>query len=328
MKSDGRICKEAYMFVHFTGTQSTEDEEQIYFSVSADGRKWQALNGGRKVLASTVGEKGVRDPFIVRHPLNGKFYIIATDLSIYNREKSVDGESAWRQCQNILPDNPNPGSPNIVVWESENLVAWSELRLACVAPEDGGCYWAPKAIWDEKKQAFMVCGASRTSVDQYTWLRLYRSYTTDFIVFSKPELILDESKKGLHVFDASYIRADGRFYRIYKTDRIRMDSADLLDGPWRAVDTNLPEIASCHEGPTICKMNGEKGWLLMLDCLTTQGGYEPFVTEDISKGQFRSIKQQCNFPDEIKYRHGSLLAITKKEYNALVGFYGNQSFKY
>lgn len=317
MKDGSNPLTQAYLFVHFTGTQSTEKEEQIYFSISLDGKNWTVLNGGKNILTSTVGEKGVRDPFIVRHPLNGKFYIIATDLSIYNREKKVSGELAWKQCQNILPDNPNPGSPNIVIWESENLIEWSEPRLACVAPKDGGCYWAPKAIWDEEKQAFMVCGASRTSVDGYTWLRLYRSDTTDFITFSKPKLIIDESPNRQHVFDASYIEAEGKFYRIYKTDQIRMDLADRLDGPWKAVKTNLPQIASCHEGPTICKMNGEKTWLLMLDCLTTQGGYEPFITKKISEGQFVSIKNQCSFPKEIKYRHGSLLPITKQEYDRL-----------
>lgn len=75
----------AYLFVHFTGTESTPEHEQIYFSVSEDGRSWRILNGGKPVLISDVGEKGVRDPFIIQSEDGKHFYIIATDLSIYHR---------------------------------------------------------------------------------------------------------------------------------------------------------------------------------------------------------------------------------------------------
>lgn len=127
---------EAYMFVHFVGGERSADEEQVYFSVSKDGRKWDILNGGKKILTSTVGEKGVRDPYITRSPQNNKFYIIATDLSIYNRKQKVESKTAWIQCQNILPDNPNPGSNKMVVWESDNLTDWK--RCAACAGSTGG----------------------------------------------------------------------------------------------------------------------------------------------------------------------------------------------
>ena len=69
-----------YLFVHFTGEQP--GGEQVYFSVSRDGMHWEDLNQGEPVLVSGIGEKGVRDPFILRNPLNGKYVIIATDLRI------------------------------------------------------------------------------------------------------------------------------------------------------------------------------------------------------------------------------------------------------
>ena len=69
-----------YLFVHFIGEQPMG--EQIYFSLSRDGMHWNDLNGGKPVLVSEIGEKGVRDPFILRNPLNGKYVIIATDLRI------------------------------------------------------------------------------------------------------------------------------------------------------------------------------------------------------------------------------------------------------
>ena len=69
-----------YLFVHFTGEQP--GGEQIYFAVSEDGLHWKDLNGGEPVLISDIGERGMRDPFILRNPLNGKYVIIATDLRI------------------------------------------------------------------------------------------------------------------------------------------------------------------------------------------------------------------------------------------------------
>ena len=53
-----------FLFVTFKGEQSPMTE-QIYFGLSKDGRKWDALNGGEPVLVSKLGEKGVRDPFCV-----------------------------------------------------------------------------------------------------------------------------------------------------------------------------------------------------------------------------------------------------------------------
>ena len=75
----------AYLFVHFTGTESSPLHEQVYFSVSTDGERWELLNGGKPVLVSDVGERGVRDPFIIRSPEERKFFIIGTDLSIFYR---------------------------------------------------------------------------------------------------------------------------------------------------------------------------------------------------------------------------------------------------
>ena len=73
----------AYLFVHFVGTESTPKQEQIYFSVSEDGKSWRILNNGNPVLISDVGEQGVRDPFIIRSADGTHFYIIATDLNTF-----------------------------------------------------------------------------------------------------------------------------------------------------------------------------------------------------------------------------------------------------
>ena len=49
---------------------------------SKDGLHWMDLNRGEPVLRSRIGMEGVRDPFPLRDPQNGKVYLIATDLRI------------------------------------------------------------------------------------------------------------------------------------------------------------------------------------------------------------------------------------------------------
>lgn len=71
-----------YLFATFRGEESLMTE-QIYFMISENGRDWKALNNKNPVLVSELGEKGVRDPYIIRSHDNEKFYLIATDLSIH-----------------------------------------------------------------------------------------------------------------------------------------------------------------------------------------------------------------------------------------------------
>jgi hypothetical protein len=55
-----------YLMAHFTGESATG--AQIYFATSTDALHWTDLNGSQPVLTSTVGERGVRDPALVRSP--------------------------------------------------------------------------------------------------------------------------------------------------------------------------------------------------------------------------------------------------------------------
>ena len=134
-----------YLFVHFTGEQ--KDGEQIYFSVSRDGLHWTDLNDGKPVLYSHIGECGVRDPFPVKNPLNGRYYLIATDLRIEKGE-------GWQAAQ-------ERGSRDIIIWESEDLVHWEKERAHTVGIREAGCVWAPEAVFDEEEQAFLVFFASK-----------------------------------------------------------------------------------------------------------------------------------------------------------------------
>ncbi|MGN0182274.1 MAG: LamG-like jellyroll fold domain-containing protein, partial [Candidatus Ornithomonoglobus sp.] len=303
----------AYLFAHFIGTENSEDCEQIYFSVSDDGTTWKTINGGAPMLRSTIGEKGVRDPYILRGE-DGKFFVIATDLSIYNRR---DDSNRWGTCQTA-------GSKSIVIWESNDLVNWSEARLVEVADKNAGCTWAPEAVYDTEKDAYMVFWASKVSDDGYSTQRIYRSYTKDFKVFTEPEIYIDGG--NVSNIDTTIVSDKGVYYRFTKNESkssITMMKAVSLDGPWADVSTytingTAGNTVTGYEGPAIYKLNGTDNWCLLLDYYSKSQGYKPFTTTDISKGVFTSA---ADFSFDATYRHGTVMPITTEEYNELIKAY-------
>ncbi len=299
---------EAYLFVHFMNTEGDASCEQIYFSVSENGQTWTTLNGKKPVLTSNVGENGVRDPYILRGE-DGKFFIIATDLSIFNR-KSLGG-SLWGGAA-------QQGSKSIVVWESEDLVNWSEANLVKINNDNAGCTWAPEACYDPERGEYMVFWASVISDDSYAKYRIYRSYTKDFKTFSAPELYIEEPNA---VIDTTIIGHKGVYYRFTKNEArssVTMQKCTSLNGNWKDVETyNLGEMTG-YEGPAIYKLNGEDKWCLLLDYFSKSQGYKPFVTSDITEGVFTAGSA---FSFDGTYRHGTVMPITKAEYDNLVEKY-------
>ena len=171
----------AYLFAYFKG-EGLAQGEQIYFAVSEDGMHWRDLNGGQPVLTSQLGEKGVRDPFIMRSADGRKFYIIATDLKIY-------GNNDWTAAQ-------TNGSRSIMVWESDDLIHWSDQRMCLVAPNGAGCTWAPEAVYDEKNQQYIVFWSSKIPSSQNVpnndnTHRVYYCTTKDFKMFSSPNVWIE-----------------------------------------------------------------------------------------------------------------------------------------
>lgn len=138
------IDTQAYLFVHFIGEERNPTDEQLYFALSRDGVHWRDLRpAGSPALTWLGGEKGVRDPHIVRDPRGG-FHIVATDLSIYYR-------GGWGPNDGATTN----GSTGLVIWDSPDLVHWSEPRLVDVASKipDAGMAWAPEANWDPGSRA-------------------------------------------------------------------------------------------------------------------------------------------------------------------------------
>ncbi|MGP4040958.1 glycoside hydrolase family 43 protein [Gracilibacillus sp. D59] len=299
---------DAYLFVHFIHEEeSNENLEQVYFSVSKDGLKWETLNEKQPLLKSKLGELGVRDPFLIRSPKENKFYIIGTDLSIHYRKD-------WEEVQ-------KSGSQHIAVWESDDLVNWSNQRLVKVGPETAGCVWAPEAIYDKEAEDFLVFWASRENFGAEKQ-KIYYSKTKDFKVFTEPNLYIEREN---HVIDTTIIEDEGLYYRFSKDETVKsitVEVSDKLLGEFTPLETNLSEIKGV-EGPACFKLKGEDRWCLLLDHYLVEKKYIPYYTSDLKTAQFTKSDQDMDIP--VNSKHGGVLPITMDEYHALIQAYGKTS---
>jgi len=294
-----------YLFVSFTG--ESEDGEQVYFSISKDGLHWEDLNEGKPVLTSSVGELGIRDPFILRSAEGDKYYIIATDLRIA-------AGKGWTVAQ-------QEGSRSIVIWESTDLIHWTEERIVEVGIPEAGCVWAPEAIYDSKSDNYFVFWASlvKEEGDISGKHRIYCARTKDFKTFTKAEKYIELNND---VIDTTIIQDNGCYYRISKdetTKNIRIDKGnDLLHGPFTLVSAPKLEQLLGVEGPAAFRFNGSNEWCLMVDQFAGDGGYLPLLSSDLASGDFRILDSSRYHMGENKKRHGSVIALTQEEYDSLV----------
>lgn len=290
-----------YLFAHFTGEQP--DGEQIYFSLSRDMLHWKDLNGGRPVLRSEIGEKGARDPFLIRVPRDGggqKFYLIATDLRI-------EAGKGWEAAQYA-------GSRDILVWESEDLVSWSGPSARTVGVEGAGCVWAPEAVYDEERGEILVFWASMVERKQ----RIYAAYTKDFVRFGTPFVFLEKEN---HVIDSTILRTEEGYFRYTKdetTKHIVADfSKDLKPEGFHEIKSQALEELAGVEGPEIVKFNDREEWCLMADRFAAGKGYLPLVSGDLQRGEFRILDDTEFDMGVTKKRHGGIIPVTEEEYRKL-----------
>jgi hypothetical protein len=308
-KPSAPVAPAGYLFVTFKNGGAVTSE-QIYFGLSTDGRNWQALNKGEPVLTSTIGDRGVRDPYLLRRHDGKGFVLIATDLSMHFTK---DWKKAVRE-----------GSRAIIIWESSDLVNWSQPRRVVVAPEDAGCTWAPEAVYDEEKGDYLVYWASTTKGDDFSKHRIWAARTKDFKTFGAPFIYIE---KPTAVIDTDIVRDGQSYYRFTKDEEfkaITMETAKRLEGPW----TNVPGFSLAkmtgYEGPEAYVIEpGVNGrppvWTLILDHYSAGRGYQPFVTKDIAGGQF---EPGAGFSFPFPFRHGSILPLSAAELARVKTRYG------
>ncbi|MEU2912357.1 family 43 glycosylhydrolase [Streptomyces massasporeus] len=315
-----------YLFAYFTG-EGTADGEQIRYALSRgnDPLHWRELNAGKPVLTSTTGEKGLRDPFVIRSPEGDKFYLIATDLRMYQ-----NSSGSWDQVQ-------RHGSKSIMVWESTDLVHWTDQRLVKVSPDSAGNTWAPEAYWDDEQDAYVVFWASKLYADDdpdhkgSTYNKMLYATTKDFRTFSEPKVWNDP---GYSVIDSTVVKYKDEYYRYTKDERDPSSSSPCSKFITGEKSTSLTSttydfVADCigkgamdrGEGPTVFKSNTEKKWYLFIDEYGGRG-YVPFETTDLASGTWTP---SANYQLPASPRHGTVLPVTQQEYDRLLAAYPSTS---
>ena len=297
-----------YLFVYFTG-EGTASGEQIYFALSKGNNplEWQELNDGKPVLTSSLGEMGVRDPFLYRSLEGDKFYLVATDLKIY-------GNGDWHRA--VIE-----GSRNMMIWESTDLIEWSNQRMVEIAPSEAGCTWAPEIHYDESSSEYIIYWASmlpnkdvRNNSEGYH--RMLYVKTKDFTTFTKPQVFIDY---GFSIIDTTVIEHQGQIFRFSKGKNILQESGgSFFDRNFKLLNDNVENgFIERGEGPIIFKSNIEEKWYLFIDEYGLRG-YLPLETTDLTSGVW-SMPKEFSLP--ITPRHGSVLPVTKSEYDRLSNKY-------
>lgn len=288
------------------------------------------------------GEKGVRDPHIVRDPRGG-FHIVATDLSIYYR-------GGWGPNDGATTN----GSTGLVIWDSPDLVHWNEPRLVDVASKipDAGMAWAPEANWDPNRGQWIVFWSTKSNAESSADplanelgdpTNVYYATTVDFRVFSDPVKWID--RKNV-IIDSTMLRDDdGWWYRASKDSEITIERTrnpyattyEVLrtDDPneWSYVGT-LTDIFgngrySMHylEGPELFRYNDEgvkvvngrtMPFGLMCDQYAESKGYLSFRAASLASHDPADWQRADDIDfGALKKRHGAILPITAAEYDAI-----------
>jgi len=298
-----------YLGVFFLG-----DKPSVYFYTSNGNNalNMKALNKGNPVINPTKGTKGVRDPSIIAGggaETGKKWYIIGTDLDI--------SKTTWDASQ-------RKGSRGIFVWESTDLVNWTNERLVIVEDATAGMVWAPAAIWDASKSQYAVFWASKfysTSDPNHTGnpsaIRIRTAYTSDFKSFTSPKDYINYSPTNIIDIDLLSL-GNNAYARFLKDETAKTVFTEIsttgLFGTWTRPGGASAIIASSVEGPAVYWDNQVDGKAHLLLDFYGSDGYHPYESTDVRGGKW-TASSRTNFPSNL--RHGSVLPVTSAQMSAV-----------
>ncbi len=330
-KAANEVPKDHYLFAYFTGT--SKDGQTIHLAVSEDGLNYTALRNNEPVIIPSKGVGNVRDPYIWYNEQDNYYYILATDLDFTDE----GGEYS---------DN----SESFIIWRSKDLVNWYDetfIDVRAMAHLIGDtrnmqAVWAPQVLWDGSAYVVYFSLQCNATVTPWNWNNLQIVYlkTTDLLdqnAYYEYGVIHDPER---HVIDADIIRKPGteQYYMFYKDESASggiqsiyyMISDNGPTGPYYA-----PDNANDGRGPQLFSEIGKnlEGCNSFFD---NNGNLITFVDEydyvnsaglkeahfHVSKSSdfktFTTLNDSVHNINSLSPRHGSVIKITKEEYNRLL----------
>lgn len=310
VEKDQKPVNEAYLFAHMMH----QDYGKLYYSVSLDGLHWYRLNEGKRVFDEYRGH-----PDISKGP-DGKYYIAG---------------------------NQSDESPDINIWVSDDLLTWKkhstfapDLKFTPGYSQAMQRIGAPKIFYDEASKQFVVTWhtahlpGTKEDPERY-WASQRTLYVTskDLKKFSSPPQKLFEWDMG--TIDVFIRKAEGKYWAVIKDETyptldwvtgktIRIASSESLFGPYKNLSD--PISPNFHEAPMLIPSPDGKVWYLYYEQYPGIS-YGLSVASSLA-GPWYKISGYTFFADWDKYslpskvRHGCMLTISRKEYDALVNKFG------
>ncbi|HVI99965.1 MAG TPA: glycosyl hydrolase family 43 [Sphingomonas sp.] len=298
----------AYLFAHMT----KEHYGTLYYSVSLDGLHWHALNGGRPVSADYHGHAS-----IARGP-DGRYFLVG---------------------------NKGDDDPLIRFWVSDDLVTWTpfatyrpDLKNIPGLPHALQRIGAPKLFFDKASGKFLLTWHTPNEEGSKTDPERYWASQRTLYVLSPDLERFDAPPRRLFDWDMATIDtivrpndAGGGYCAIVKDERypsyqwttgktIRISCAPSLTGPYPL--PGMPISPNFREAPTLIRSPDDRDWLLYYEQYAgTSYGLSKAPT---LAGPWYQVSGNTGVPEWNRYemvpgaRHGSMIGISRKEYDRLV----------
>ena len=300
---------EAYLFHHMVDG----DYGRLYYTVSLDGLHWKRLNGGKRVFEDYRGHSDI--------------------------EPGPDGRY-------FLVGNRNDSAPDINFWVSDDLIHWTkfgdytpDLQKTPNYPHPLQRIGAPKFYYDKRTAQWILSwhtpsveGTKEDPERYWASQRTLYALSKDLKTFDGPRRLFPWDMATIDVS----IRHDGtKYWAMIKDERyptpecptgktIRLSSSANLTGPW--TEPSPPISPNFREAPMLIPSPDGKAWYLYYE-------QYPGVSYGVSvalrmAGPWYQLSGYTNTPAWNKYempaklRHGGMLPITRKMYDALVAAFG------
>ena len=304
---------EAYLFAHMTH----EDYGRLYYSVSSDGLHWNRLNDGKRVFEDYQGH-----PDICKGP-DGKYY---------------------------MAGNTSDASPDINIWASTDLISWKKHTVYTPNLKDAPDYsqamqriGAPKLFYDIASTQFMMTWHTPHKEGTKEDPERYWASQRTLYVLSKDLKTFSVTPKRLFDWDFGTIdviirKVEDTYYAILKDETyptlywptgktIRIARSGSLLGPYSLPSD--PISPNFREAPMLIPSPNDKIWYLYYEQYPGVS-YGLSISDNMngpwyqaSGYTFYSDWDKYSFPKKV--RHGCMITISGKEYDALVQLYGIQN---
>ncbi|MBI4892666.1 MAG: glycosyl hydrolase, partial [Acidobacteria bacterium] len=201
------VAADAYLFTSFR----RNGEAGVYFALSQDGYRWEAVKGNQAVVPPKFDGMLMRDPFLAQGP-DRRWHLLWT--------------TGWTR-------DAKAGRLTIGHAETSDLAAWGEQQMIEVMLPAARNAWAPEMVWDAAKKEWIIIwattmegklptaeGAPEKGYDH----RIYAMRTADFRKFTAPELWFDP---GYNCIDATVAKLSKRWVMVFKDERLKPEQKNL-----------------------------------------------------------------------------------------------------